>query len=303
MSPKNMRAYFTSHSRNGIGTIVVLIALAALVLILGGGWYLRETGFFFPIAPGQKVCIQEVKLCPDGKTSVSRTGPNCTFALCPSEASCQGGECLSQSQKIYDNKEMGIKFSYPNDWKINGGITGDIIKDGKVYTSFHDAILPPDWGTREASYNAIEISHTWLNYDNVGREKQWAAVKCPKANYVEQTMEGPVNVECFEYTNERGIIMARMNYGSNSFIALIPTGKYILSISIGVEDKEKDKAAIAVYDHILDSLVLAFQSDISTWRTYRSQGECESATGQTCWFQMCDIGNCPADSTGWVSRY
>lgn len=32
-----------------------------------------------------QVCTQEVKLCPDGKTYVGRTGPGCAFALCPGE--------------------------------------------------------------------------------------------------------------------------------------------------------------------------------------------------------------------------
>ena len=31
------------------------------------------------------VCTQEVKLCPDGKTYVGRTGPRCEFAPCPGE--------------------------------------------------------------------------------------------------------------------------------------------------------------------------------------------------------------------------
>lgn len=31
----------------------------------------------------RQVCTQEAKLCPDGKTYVSRTGPNCEFATCP----------------------------------------------------------------------------------------------------------------------------------------------------------------------------------------------------------------------------
>lgn len=30
-----------------------------------------------------QACTQEAKLCPDGKTYVSRTGPNCEFAPCP----------------------------------------------------------------------------------------------------------------------------------------------------------------------------------------------------------------------------
>lgn len=31
----------------------------------------------------QVVCTQEVKLCPDGKTYVSRQGPNCEYTACP----------------------------------------------------------------------------------------------------------------------------------------------------------------------------------------------------------------------------
>lgn len=31
------------------------------------------------------VCTEEAKLCPDGKTYVGRTGPNCEFASCPGE--------------------------------------------------------------------------------------------------------------------------------------------------------------------------------------------------------------------------
>lgn len=30
-------------------------------------------------------CTQEAKLCPDGKTWVGRTGPNCEFEKCPAK--------------------------------------------------------------------------------------------------------------------------------------------------------------------------------------------------------------------------
>ena len=37
-----------------------------------------------PTPDGDKVaCTQEAKLCPDGKTWVGRTGPNCEFSKCP----------------------------------------------------------------------------------------------------------------------------------------------------------------------------------------------------------------------------
>lgn len=37
-----------------------------------------------PVTSGkQVVCTQEAMLCPDGKTYVGRTGPNCEFSACP----------------------------------------------------------------------------------------------------------------------------------------------------------------------------------------------------------------------------
>jgi hypothetical protein len=41
---------------------------------------------------GGTACSMEAKVCPDG-TAVGRTGPNCEFAACPPEASCEGGPC------------------------------------------------------------------------------------------------------------------------------------------------------------------------------------------------------------------
>ncbi len=33
--------------------------------------------------PPPKACTRDAKVCPDGVTSVGRTGPNCEFAPCP----------------------------------------------------------------------------------------------------------------------------------------------------------------------------------------------------------------------------
>ncbi len=48
-----------------------------------------STSYSVKTAPGcsdeTKVCTQEAKLCPDGETYVSRTGPSCEFAPCPGE--------------------------------------------------------------------------------------------------------------------------------------------------------------------------------------------------------------------------
>lgn len=72
----------SSKPTSGFGTLGILI-IAAAVLMLAGGWYFVYQRFAKPADTGRTACTLEAKLCPDGKTYVSRTGPNCEFAECP----------------------------------------------------------------------------------------------------------------------------------------------------------------------------------------------------------------------------
>jgi hypothetical protein len=54
--------------------------IGAMVLVVIGGLWVGSTRI--AKAPGPVACTQEAKLCPDG-SYVSRTGPNCEFAVCP----------------------------------------------------------------------------------------------------------------------------------------------------------------------------------------------------------------------------
>ena len=66
----------------------LLVALLVLLVILGIVMFLVPQ-----TSPSQpQACTMDAKLCPDG-SYVGRTGPDCEFALCPSEASCEGGAC------------------------------------------------------------------------------------------------------------------------------------------------------------------------------------------------------------------
>lgn len=66
----------------GFAPLVILLIGAAVIASAAGG-YLWWKGKTKNVT--QVVCTQEAKLCPDGKTSVGRTGPNCEFAECPIE--------------------------------------------------------------------------------------------------------------------------------------------------------------------------------------------------------------------------
>src|SRR3989344_2151883 len=66
----------------------LLVALLVLLVILGIVMFLVPQ-----TSPSQpQACTMDAKLCPDG-SYVGRTGPDCEFALCPAEASGEGGAC------------------------------------------------------------------------------------------------------------------------------------------------------------------------------------------------------------------
>src|SRR3989344_598796 len=67
----------------------ILLGANFLLLLAVGVFYLAPQ---FKNRLRNQICTMEAKLCPDG-SSVSRTGPNCEFALCPSS----GVGCLKDS--------------------------------------------------------------------------------------------------------------------------------------------------------------------------------------------------------------
>lgn len=69
------------------------LALNGLVIIIGLGLTAcqaptsSESGLRpLPTPKGKgsmMICPMDARICPDGRTSVGRTGPNCEFAACP----------------------------------------------------------------------------------------------------------------------------------------------------------------------------------------------------------------------------
>ena len=75
-------------------TSTIVSVLIVLFLILGGWYWWAQNGG--PAMPGfsnmggQQACTMEAMVCPDG-SAVGRTGPNCTFAPCPTPTPATGG--------------------------------------------------------------------------------------------------------------------------------------------------------------------------------------------------------------------
>jgi len=96
-----------------------LILLAAAV-----GLTLTVTAPALANDPSSFACTMEAKLCADG-SAVSRTGPNCAFAACPSSASTGAGRSDGLHSISPANPEIvhGIRDSkdWRNPWLQVGG--------------------------------------------------------------------------------------------------------------------------------------------------------------------------------------
>ncbi len=86
MAKKNKWNTVTTFSK--ITALVLFVMLPVIAFYLGVAYQekidsplIHEKVWTKPEIE-QKVCTMEVRLCPDGKTYVGRTGPNCEFAKC-----------------------------------------------------------------------------------------------------------------------------------------------------------------------------------------------------------------------------
>lgn len=107
--------------------IAFFIVLVLLVLGLAGAFALgknSQTPTPTP-TPEAVACTMEAKVCPDGVTSVGRSGPNCEFTACPTTTASDSAD--TSSWKTYTNTEYGISFKYPVEWKARLNNPSDIV--------------------------------------------------------------------------------------------------------------------------------------------------------------------------------
>ncbi len=80
------------------GFVPILIVTLIAVLAIAGGYLLYQKSQTPKIPPpeDQVICIQDVKLCPDG-TSVGRVGPKCEFTPCSSPTTSSELELIKKA--------------------------------------------------------------------------------------------------------------------------------------------------------------------------------------------------------------
>lgn len=105
------------RARTPLAWIEISVATLAILAAVGYGVYRAVNPP--PAPPGGVVCTQEVKQCPDG-SYVSRRGPRCGFAPCPSALPLPSPEPTldTPNWKIYRNEQYGFAFKYPPNFDV-----------------------------------------------------------------------------------------------------------------------------------------------------------------------------------------
>ncbi len=191
-----------------------------------------------------------------------------------SEVSYESEYLTPDGKKVYSSSTLGLSFEYPSDWRIQidseDPVThGDIMLDGKIYTSFNAGVFPPNWGSENNSY--INFSHSPLvsskgkSYDNLSVAEQLKFFSCEeylaffKEHKVDfsNTCKSEVNkngVQYIKYTQNMSGQIDRPEDGYNVSV-VIPTGKYVITIvTVSVEDK--GAPIFSVLDQIIESIKL-----------------------------------------------
>lgn len=139
--------------------------------------------------------------------------------------------------KVYRNEIIGIEFEYPSYWPtLKPDDEGDYMVNGK-----------PDTGFTLDLPETSMLSHTYFNFDNLPVDEQYERIKC--------TPGDPLEIVCDERISANGVKYVWLHEktaGGLEYVALVPTGKYILIFSFDEPDNYNQRAD--EYQRLLSTL-------------------------------------------------
>lgn len=183
-------------------SILLLSSVLVFMLAAAGTALLLLYSPLQPV-PAVRACTKEAKLCPDGKTYVGRTGPQCEFVACPfvnplvSPSTSASLSVDTTGWKIYRNEKYGFEVTYPVDWKIVT-VAGGIALSEKSIASARTSIIAftSDFGQNEAPHHYQEIDEVATEINN-SEEWKKSGFECKFSGFLGQRSFDCVSMSSF----------------------------------------------------------------------------------------------------------
>ncbi|MBM3282832.1 hypothetical protein FJY90_01135 [Candidatus Gottesmanbacteria bacterium] len=231
---------------------IVLFTVLGLVLV--GGLVFAVFRIGSQTSPKERACSTEAKICPDG-SAVGRTGPNCEFASCPTQAA----KDETANWKTYKNTKYGYSIKYPDGWEY-------LEVPNQTYQSMIDQTWfsdvgwpPPQTGARapiiiDYSKENPEINYQPEYYDNYKKENITVGDSLSAVKISGYNKEGLMN---------ETIVILPVEGKNYKFLSFLPSF-----------EQEENKN----YNTVLNLMLSTFkfldqaQTDVTTnWKTYINQ--------------------------------
>jgi hypothetical protein len=134
---------------------IIILAIVALVLVAGGSvWYFVVHKNVASL--GAVACTQEAKLCPDG-SYVSRTGPNCEFAACPTMASSTiANNTLGWT--VFSDEQDGFQVSYPSDFIRNPQLESKSGENIVLFLEQSSTLSDQYWNFQSLDFDVVPLN-------------------------------------------------------------------------------------------------------------------------------------------------
>ena len=137
--------------------------------------------------------------------------------------------------KTYSNTQMGFSLKYPQNWEISA-------TDETNGTSFNAALNP----TKTVNYY-VNISHTFLNYDNKGITAQ--------LDYIKSSAKDFKNYRVL--TGKNAVRFTESTLGGDVDTVLFTNGKYIIVLGYTLNDENYRSSYdndLTIFNKVIDSL-------------------------------------------------
>jgi hypothetical protein len=194
--------------------------------------------------PHQTACTLEAKVCPDG-SSVGRTGPNCSFAPCPT------AEPISTTDwKTYTSESMQFNVKIPSDWYSHKEEYNSTFHNYEMHFSYPiDNISTQTWSPNQ------ELDMSIAEYPNKGVNAYDDAKERMKFKMMNLTLGKSIFI-----AGKKGVVLENIN---GHFIEVITTKgsqNYLFTLTTPT-DGIKDVPSVP-----LEKYLPAFYKILSTFK-------------------------------------